>query len=61
MKERKPATSQEAGELADDHIRARRMKRANILRLPCQHGAGDAKSWKTCRVNLKSEKGREKH
>ena len=44
VKERKPATSQEAGELADDHIRARKDEESNILRLLCQHDAANAKS-----------------
>ena len=55
VKERKPATSQEAGELADDHTR---MKKAIILRLPCQHDAADAKSWAIQRRISSLRKGR---
>jgi hypothetical protein len=60
VKERKPKTSQEAGELADDHIRARKSgdgkppKDIPLIRCSLCKKLGHSE---TCRVNLKSEDG----
>jgi predicted aspartyl protease len=62
VKEHKPKTSQEAGELADDHIRARKSGDGkppkDIPPIHCSRCKKLGNSEKTCRVNLKSEDGK---